>query len=179
MDLRLLYSTLSRSSRENYCAETIPQLLVNAKDAGCLGGDFNCITSKEDATKNPEAKISPSLKRLIKTFSWQDSFRGIYPTEKIFSRYYDSERFGEGATRIDRSCHYGSLIVSDAKYISLAFSDHMALIVSLKLPDNLTKIISPKSCPLFKIKPDVVQDKLFKARLEESMKALGVPVLNW
>ena len=54
---------LSRSSRENYCAETIPQLLVNAKDAGCLGGDFNCITSKE-ATKNLEAKVSPSLKRL-------------------------------------------------------------------------------------------------------------------
>ena len=60
----------------------------------------------------------------------------------------------------------------------------MALLVSLKLPDNLTKIISPKSRPLFKTKPDVIQDKLFKARLEESMKqwlevkALGVPVLN-
>ena len=61
----------------------------------------------------------------------------------------------------------------------------MGLKASIKLPANLTKIISPKSCPLFKTKPEVVQDKLFKAMLEESIKlwlevkSLGVPVLNW
>ena len=58
-----------RTGQESYCAETIPQLLVNSKPSGCISGDFNCIANKIDATKNPENKISPSLKRLIRTFS--------------------------------------------------------------------------------------------------------------
>ena len=94
---------LSRSSRENCCAEIIPQLLINSKDSGCYGGDFNCIIKNEDATRNPETKISPSLKRLVKTFSWQDSFRTLYPSKKCYSRYYASDLHGEGATRIDRN----------------------------------------------------------------------------
>ena len=175
----------SRSQRENYFCETIPQLMINTRDSGCLGGDFNCIVSKEDATKNPESKMSPGLKRMIKTFSWQDSYRSIYPNSKVFSRYYGSERFGDGATRIDRDYHYGSIKVVDAKYISLAFSDHMGLIISVQLPEILARILSPKNRPLFKTKPDVINDKLFQARLKEDMvlwkevKALGVPVLNW
>ena len=40
----------SRAARESYCAEVVPQLLLNAKDHGCLGGDFNCIINKADAT---------------------------------------------------------------------------------------------------------------------------------
>ena len=28
-----------RNSRENYAAEIIPQILINAKDSGCIGGD--------------------------------------------------------------------------------------------------------------------------------------------
>ena len=175
----------SRSNRENYSAEILPQLLVNAKDDGCLGGDFNCITCKEDATRNPESKISPSLKRLIRTFSWQDSFRTLYPSSKVFSRYYDSDRHGAGATRIDRSYHYGAIEVISAEYLSIAFSDHMAFKVSIKLPSHLARIFSPKCHPHFKTKPEVVQDSLFKDRLRDSMeqwlevKALGVPILKW
>ena len=44
----------SRHNRENYCAEVLPQMLVNRKTSGCIGGDFNCITNKLDATNNPE-----------------------------------------------------------------------------------------------------------------------------
>ena len=176
---------ISRSSRENYCAETIPQLLVNSKDSGCYGGDFNCIVKKEDATRNPESKISPSLKHLIKTFSWHDSYRTLYPSTQCFSRYYGNDRHGEGATRIDRNYHYGSIKLVEVKYCSIAFSDHMGLIVTIKLPDPLAKILSPKSRPLFKTKPEVISDKLFQERLAENMeqwlqvKELGVPVLTW
>ena len=85
-----------RSGRESYLSETIPSLLVNAKTSGCIGGDFNCISDKKDATKNPEVKISPSLKRIIKTFSWLDSYRILFPKSLNFSRYYDNDRFGEG-----------------------------------------------------------------------------------
>ena len=176
---------MSRSSREKFCTEIIPQLLINAKDSGCCGGDFNCITNKEDATRNPESKISPSLKRLVKTFSWLDSFRTIYPLKQCFSRYYRRDLHGEGATRIDRNYHYGGIQIVEAKYCSIAFSDHMGMIVSIKLPDPFSKILSPKSRPLFKTKPEVIYDKLFQERLKENMeqwvlvKDLGVPVLKW
>ena len=56
--------SISRGKRENCFSETIPQLLINHKDHGIIGGDLNCIIEKEDATNNPETKISPSLKRL-------------------------------------------------------------------------------------------------------------------
>ena len=66
-----------KNSRENYAAETIPQLLLNCKDSGCIGGDWNSITHVRDATKNQAQKMSPSLKRLVSNFSWTDSFINI------------------------------------------------------------------------------------------------------
>ena len=78
----------SRGSREQYCSETIPQLLVNCKENGCWGGDLNCITDLKDCTSNPASKKSPSLSRLIRTFSQTDSFRSIHPDDQVFSRFY-------------------------------------------------------------------------------------------
>ena len=56
----------SRSSRENHSAELIPQIMANRQMSGCVGGDFNCIINKLDATNNPESKLSPSLTRLVR-----------------------------------------------------------------------------------------------------------------
>ena len=173
----------SRTSRETYCGEIIPNLMVNSMDNGVIGGDWNNITTADDCTKHPEAKLSPCLKRVIKTFSWRDSFRHIYPNLKHFSHYYD--RNGEGATRIDRSYYYGSLIPIDAKYECVSFSDHFSYIVKLQLPDPLSTIISPKSRPTFKIKPEVAKDRAFQARLAfnmnewEQVRSFGVPILTW
>ena len=100
-----------RNKRENYFAEIIPQLLINSKTNGCAGGDFNCIINKRDATKNQENKMSPSLKKLVKTFSWEDSYRILYPNSQSFSRYYDNVTHGDGATRIDRNYQYGDIEV--------------------------------------------------------------------
>ena len=65
---------LSRGQREKFVSETTPKLMVNRKESGVIGGDFNCITRAHDCTNNQESKMSPSLKRLISTFSLQDSF---------------------------------------------------------------------------------------------------------
>ena len=174
----------SRGLRENYISEIIPHLLTNRKDSGEVGGDFNCITNKQDCTKNPESKMSPSLKRLVQTFNLQDSFRHLYPSDKIFSRYYS--RMGqEGATRIDRSYYWGGLTPTAAWYESVAFSDHMAHIVKFKLPNNLDRVFAPKSRPFFKTKSEVIKDEVFRQQLKESMvkwqeiKARGLHVLHW
>ena len=160
---------IMRTNRENYFAEKIPQILINGKSTGCIGGDFNCILSKDDATKNPDNKMSPSLKKLVQTFSWKDSFRVLHPKAQIFSRYYESAAYGEGATRIDRNYNYGDLKISEAKYVPVAFSDHMSHIILVELPDSLSLLKCHKTCPLFKLKPIVAVDPDFKERLANSM----------
>ena len=59
---------LSRSSREHYFSETIPQLLLNRLDTGCIGGDMNCITNKIDSTQPP--KCHPVLQGWFKFLIW-------------------------------------------------------------------------------------------------------------
>ena len=175
----------SRTNREEYCGKILPQLLVNQKDSGLIGGDWNCIDSDIDATNNQSSKKSPCLKRLIKNFKWTDSFRTLNPKQKIFSRYYDNIQHGEGATRIDRSYHFGNLEITQAKYVGVAFSDHFSYIVTIKVPDHFAKLICPRSKPLFKAKPEVVTDPLFKKRLKENfshwiqIREFGLNVLTW
>ena len=84
----LLTDGAARNNREKYCAEILPQMLVNRKTYGCIGGYFNCIVSNLDATNNPGSKMSPSLARLVKVFGWVDSFRVLNPKSSTFSRYY-------------------------------------------------------------------------------------------
>ena len=81
---------IMKNSRENYAAEILPQILINSKDMGCIGGDWNSIVENRDATKNPGNKQSVSLKRLIKNFDWIDSFRQLYPNADQYSRYYNN-----------------------------------------------------------------------------------------
>ena len=127
------------------CSEIIPELLVNCKEVGCWGGDFNCITRAEDTTHNPESKMSPSLRRLLPTFSMTDSYRYLSPGTTCYSRYYSRGGGEVGASRIDRSYHWGSVRVEGAEYEAVAFTDHLALIVKIQFPDNMTFSVSPKS----------------------------------
>ena len=168
-----------------YCAETVPQLLLNRLDSGSIGGDLNCITSKIDCTHNPTPKMSPSLAKMVKTFDMKDCFRNLYPNSKTYSHYYHTTHLGEGATRIDRSYSWGNIKVLEAKYEPLAFSDHMAYIVSYILPTASSRMFSPKARPMFKVRPEVINDRVFQQNLSDSMKDwkelqdLGLDVLTW
>ena len=61
----------------------------------------------------------------------------------------------------------------------------MGHIVSLVLPDQLSRMMCPKTRPTFKIKQDVVKDSLFQERLRDSMenwteiKSYGLDVVPW
>ena len=73
----------------------------------------------------------------------------------------------------------------EAKYEAVAFSDHMAFIVELEVPEEIEKMLSPKYRPVFKTSPEVVNDPLFKERLKLSMlswqevRERGLPVMKW
>ena len=178
--------TVMRNLREDYLSLSIPQLLINRKDNGCIGGDWNCITDDFDATKNHAQKRSPSLKRVIKTFSWSDNFRQLHKSKTIYSRYYSNNLHGNGATRIDRQYSWGNGIkIVSAIYTSVAFSDHMAQIYTMTTPASIQKSQSPKHKPLFKSKPEVIQDPIFKERLAaklvewEQVREAGANIIPW
>ena len=177
--------SVARGKRENYFSEVVPQLLINHRQHGFVGGDLNSITEKADATHNPESKISPSMKRLVKTFKWTDSYRILHPQSKVFSRHYRHDRTGEGASRIDRCYHWGDIAPTESRYVSLAFSDHFGLLTSFSLPDQMSRLLNPRSRPFFRTRPEVVVDRDFIESLEEKMsewkavKDQGVDVLIW
>ena len=161
------------------------ELLINCDASGCIGGDWNCITEARDATKNPDQKMSPSLKRLIKNFSWSDSLRTLLPDSQTYSRYYEHSRYGGGATRIDRQYWWGSLEILDIKHVGVAFSDHNAVIVKIRMPDTFSRALCPSSKPHFKAKPEVVKDEIFNQRLKDNfsvwseIRAAGLDTLDW
>ena len=175
---------VARANRENFCSEIIPSLLINCKPSGCLGGDFNMIIDSKDATTHPSAKMSPSFKKLVQVFKWKDSYRSLHPSAEQFSRYYGSIR-GEGATRIDRSYHYGDIQISSAIYLPIAFSDHHTHVVTAVLPNPFKRLMCPKGNYSFRIKSEVVNDGVFQERLKESMegwqniRSFGMDVLVW
>ena len=123
---------------------------------------MNCILSKIDCTHHPAAKMSPSLARLTQIFDMQDSYRYLFPINKVYSHYYHTVQLGQGATRIDRSYNWGNLAIVDARYVPVAFSDHMAYVVTVSLPEPCSKMISPRARPLFKVTPEVICDEVFQ-----------------
>ena len=175
---------IMRANRESFFAETVPNLLLHKKKHGCIGGDLNMIIDKLDATTNPESKLSPTFRRLTGALNLKDSFRVLHPTDRQFSRYYSNTR-SEGASRIDRCYHYGSITILSASYLPLAFSDHHAHVVEVQLPDLFERLLCPKSYPSFRIKAEVVQDELFQSCLAEAMlgwqevRSYGLDVLTW
>ena len=174
----------SRSNREKYSAEILPQILVNKQASGCAGGDFNCIINKQDASNNPEQKMSPCLKRLVAAFDWKDSYRSLNPTTSMFSRYYET-RGVTGASRIDRQYHWGDITPLNAEYSAIAFSDHLAYTVKVKVPDQLSVMCSPRSKPQFKVREEVARDSAFQESVRVAMEEWdqvrqeGLPVLAW
>ena len=159
---------ISRNGREKLCSEVLPNLLTNSKNSGYIGGDFNCIIDKKDATNNPEQKMSRSLVRLKTNQDWKDTFRSLHPSKLEYSRFYTHRQIS-GASRIDRCYHFGELIPITAEYIPVAFSDHFAHIITFEVPDMVRKILSPKIRSRFKLRAEIIMDNIFKERLKEKM----------
>ena len=77
------------------------------------------------------------------------------------------------------------LIGSTIMVTYLAFSDHHSLVVTICLPDPLSKLICPKSQQPFRLRDEVINDNLFQQSLSEAMvswknvRAFGMDTLPW
>ena len=159
-------------------------MLINCKTTGFVGGDLNCIIRSQDATNNPNSKMSSCLSRLTKSFLWTDSFLAINPHMQAYSRFYDIKGV-VGASRIDRQYHWGAVAVLNAEYKPVAFSDHFALITKVKVPNQICKMVCPKSRPIYKITDEVARDSKFQASVKSAMdewicvKDNGLNIFQW
>ena len=161
----------SRRNRESMLADIIPNLIINKRDSGIMLGDWNCIIHRKDSTKNQEAKTSQNLKKLAKIHNLKDVHQELHPNSVEFSRYYVDNLGDNGASRIDRAYYYGEGISPlSSTYQAVAFSDHLSLIISVKIQNIVKNRDCPKSRPFFKISPTVVNDPEFKERLEYAIK---------
>jgi hypothetical protein len=76
-------------------------------------------------------------------------------------------------------------MIREARYKPVSFSDHLAYVAHFSLPVPMARILSPRSRTIFKVKPDVIRDEIFKERLSESMldwqevHDLGLDILTW
>ena len=141
----------SRSAREQYLSDTLPNLLINRCSSGYLCGDWNCISDKRDATNHPDSKLSKSLNRLMKVFELKDSHRILFPSATDYSHFYSAGQIN-GATRIDRQYIWEAKNVRSSEYIPVAFSDHYGLVINLSVPFSPARQIFPQGSRSFKIK---------------------------
>ena len=83
------------------------------------------------------------------------------------------------------SYSWGDVKVVKAWYEPIALSDHMAYIINFSLPPQAAKMLSPRSRPQFKTRPEVICDSVFQEHLSDSMadwqevRDLGLEVLQW
>ena len=175
----------SRALREQYSAEILPQLLLQRLPHGAAGGDLNSIISLSDSNRNANTKMSPSFKTLVTSFSWQDSYRVLFPRTVQYSRVYSNALQGEGASRIDRCYHWGELAVQEAEYHPISFSDHLSLRIVYTVPSSVSHKVAPQARPHFKIPPDIVDDEIFSASISKAaeswrqVREAGVNILSW
>ena len=158
----------TKTERESII-DNLPNLLLYKKESGIIGGDFNCITDKQDALLHPDQKMSKCLKKLIKLYDLSDAFRNLFPMQKQFSRYY-VWKGATGATRIDRCYSWGNFKSRDAAYHALSFSDHLAHVVSFQSPSELYQKENPRKRSIYKIKHWLVKDATFQERIRSEFE---------
>ena len=72
----------------------------------------------------------------------------------------------------------GDINIQAAEYFSLAFSDHLAHVIDISMQP-------PQSRPNFKISPEVVNDNIFKERLNNEfstwklVRDRGLAIIPW
>ena len=99
-----------------------------------LGGDFNCVLSREDCTGAPH--FSTALDILVRSFDLQDAWS---PTtnNKGYTHYTHN-----GTARLDRIYMSTNLRLKKTgiETVCAAFTDHLAVVVRIALNVPMTRL---------------------------------------
>ena len=117
--------TARQKERDDFFRSELPYLLQQAPHEFILGGDFNCVTHREDCTGIPH--LSKPLNTLINTFQLTDAWNSTRPTHG-YTHYTP-----HGASRIDR-IYLSPLMTTTTTTTVAPFTDHNAVQVKLNTP---------------------------------------------
>ena len=135
---QLFFNIYAPSGSENrqerahlFSREMFPHLLQHQGGLlPVLAGDWNCLTSSTDTTKNFKEKYCLDLHALIKSLRYQDAFRVLHPNKVEFTFH----RASCAPSRLDRVYlppHLATKALSVSHHPGL--SDHWAVLVKLEL----------------------------------------------
>ena len=136
--IQAFYNVYAPSGSENrlyrsnlFSQEMFPHLLQHQNGLlPILAGDWNCLTSAQDTTKNFKEKYSLDLNTLVKSFKFQDAFRILHPN----TVEYTFHRASCAPSRLDRVYlppHLATKLKSVFHQPGLA--DHWAVHVELEM----------------------------------------------
>ena len=163
--------------------------LKKKKDVLLLGGDFNCVTKKQDLTHLVESKISTNLQKLVRIKRLVDTFRHLHPTVKTFSHFYTwnagDGSLKQGGSRLDRSYSWGKISVKRSSYVVTSFSDHylnLLQINSNKNPADSDRQHSFK--PYYKMSSEIFDHQDFRELVKTTIREweltkLTMPPCTW
>lgn len=121
--------TQNRADREHFFNSILPYYFQNANGLVLVGGDFNSVVNRKDATGNNSH--SPMFQKLMNAVNLQDSW-------EILNRDHVEYSFirADSASRIDRILVSNEMReqIRTAYFASTAFSDHKAYIIRMALP---------------------------------------------
>ena len=114
-----------------FAREMFPHILqLQGNLLPILAGDWNCLISAQDTTRNYKDKYCKELDSLVKSFKYRDAFRVLHP-QKIEFTFYRASCAPSRLDRIYLPPHIATKVLSAAHHPGLA--DHWGLEVFLDL----------------------------------------------
>ena len=119
----------NKHSRNIMFGETLPRSLISKKVMPILIGDFNCVISPLDCEENFRNKNCVALTDLVKTFTYHDIYRTLYPN-KIEYSYFSAN---STPSRLDRA-YLPERAINNVNFVSYkqSLSDHHAMHIEFK-----------------------------------------------
>lgn len=120
--------TQHRAERHDFFVNELPKLLLGRSEK-IIGGDFNCIIDRSDASNPNYENICLPLKSLVHAMNLVDAWR-MKSSDPGFTYFHS-----KGASRLDRFYirKASSPLLGSCTLHPTAFSDHRAITISIKM----------------------------------------------
>ena len=148
-----------RQERASFFREDVFQALHMFPESRLvLGGDFNCILSPLDVENRfgYNQKMCMTLKDLVSSHNLLDAFRISSPRVEEFTFF----RPGKAPSRLDRFYVSQCFSSSDARHVP-SLSDHSAVILKIKVKNNVHKQIKRGRTTYWKLNTAILEDDEF------------------
>ena len=149
MNIYVPSGTAKRHEREHFYSTELAYLLTAASQLVLMGGDFNCVLERKDATGN--FNYSRAVDGLVRGMALQDAWQG-----EVDPPGYTHYSVG-GTARLDRIYISSDLLrgKQGMETLAAAFTDHLAMCLRMTVEEPIVR-----RCPgYWKMDVRILEDK--------------------